>query len=105
MRNPGTGHWGSPSVPVKAVIENKNLLSRSFGPGSLSHTWSPIMEQIAQSINADTDIQGWPEGFRLIGRNLNKGGKLCVPEEYVREIVRDYHFLNGHIGVRNCSKA
>ncbi len=57
------------------------------------------MVQFVQSTNADTDTQGWPEGFRLIGRKLYKGCKLCVPEEYVREILRAYHFLNGQIGV------
>ncbi len=69
-----------------------------------SDMWSPIMEQIAQSTNADTDTQGWPEGFRLISRKLYKKGKLCVPDEYVREIVRAYHFLNGHIGVEKLIK-
>ncbi len=69
-----------------------------------SDMWSTIMEQIAQYTNAETDIQGLHEGFRLISGKLYKGGKLCVPEEYVREIVRAYHFLNGHIGVEKLLK-
>ncbi len=34
--------------------------------------------------------------------NKNKlywGLNLCIPEDYVMEIVRSYHFLNGHPGV------
>ncbi len=27
------------------------------------------------------------------------GLNLCIPEDYVMEIVRSYHFLNGHQGV------
>ncbi len=69
-----------------------------------SDMWNPIMEQIAQSTSAETDTQGWPEGFRLISGKVYKGGKLCVPEEYIREIVRAYHFLNGHIWLEKLLK-
>ena len=64
-----------------------------------SDTWSPIMEQIEQSTHEDTDTQGWPEGFHLVSGKLYKGGELCVPEEYVRDIIRAYQFRNGNIGV------
>jgi hypothetical protein len=87
------------------VLKLTSILDEDWeGAYANSDTWSPIMEQIEQSAHEDTDIQGWSEGFRLVSGKLYKGGKLCVPEEYVREIIRTYHFLNGYIGVEKLLK-
>ncbi len=32
-------------------------------------------------------------------KKLYKGMELCIPETYALEIVRSYHFFNGHPGV------
>jgi hypothetical protein len=104
--NPSAQSWGSASASRHEVLKPTSILDEDWeGAYADSDTWNPIMEQIDQSTNADTDTQGWPEGFRLIGRKLYKGVKLCVPEEYVQEIVRAYQLINVHIGVQNCSKA
>ena len=87
------------------VLKPTSILDEDWeGTYANSDTWSPIMEQVEQAIHEDTDTQGWPEGFRLVSGKLYKGGKLCVPEEHVREIIRAYHFLNGHIGVEKFLK-
>ncbi len=41
----------------------------------------------------------WPEGYQLIKNKLFWGLNLCIPDDYVMEIVRSYLFLNGIPGV------
>ncbi len=99
-RRPNAQSRGSAESSRREVLKPTSILDEDWeGAYADSDTWNPIMKQIVKSTHADTDTQGWPEGFRLLSKNLYKGGKFCVPEEYVLEIVRAYHFLNGHIGV------
>ncbi len=50
-------------------------------------------------IQTYTDDEEWPVGYRLIKYKLYKGLELCIPEIYALEMVRSYHFFNGHPGV------
>ena len=62
------------------------------------------MEQIGAASTAADPNAEWPEGYRYVQGKLYHLGKLCVPEEYTREMIRAYHFLNGHIGVEKLIK-
>jgi hypothetical protein len=50
-------------------------------------------------IQTHTDDEEWPVGYLFIKNKLYKGMELCITEIYALEIVRSYHFFNGHPGV------
>ena len=58
-----------------------------------SHHWSEIWYCTQ---NEDSE---WPAGYKVIKEKLYKELDLCIPEDYALEMVRSYHFLNGHPGV------
>ena len=46
----------------------------------------------------------WPEGFRLHSGRLYLAEKLCVPEDHVQSVIRDFHLQKGHAGVERLVK-
>jgi hypothetical protein len=52
----------------------------------------------------ESDDEEWPVGYRFIKKKLYKGMELCIPEINALEMVRSYHFFNGHPGVDKLEK-
>ena len=49
--------------------------------------------------------QQWPAGYTIRQGKMYFGEKLCVPEDLILEIVRNHHFLDGHISSAKLAKA
>jgi hypothetical protein len=83
----------APAAKVNSVLDEDWEVAYTNSP-----TWCETWEQA-------TDItRGWPRGYQIHRKKLYREGKLCVPEENVLELVRAYHFLNGHPGIERLVK-
>ena len=51
------------------------------------------------------DQQEWPAGYRMYAGKLYLGEKLCIPEELVHLVLKDFHYQKGHIGVERMLSA
>ena len=43
--------------------------------------------------------QKWPIGIQIHHNKMYQGLKLCVPEDLVSQLVWEFHFHSGHIGI------
>ncbi len=89
---------GSSGVPPPATRADYLLDLDWEKSYSESSNWGPIWQA------THWEDAEWPEGYQLIKNKLYWGLNLCIPEDYVMEIVRSYHFLNGHPGVEKLIK-
>ena len=62
------------------------------------HWWSHWEE-------CTTPGEEWPPDYSVRQGKLDEGEKLCIPEDLVLEMVRNYHFLNGHLSPAKMAKA